>query len=53
MDKQGKKKQGALAWLLEQGVGAAYTVLLSMSIAITKWLIIAVLFAAAWWERIR
>jgi ABC-type phosphate transport system auxiliary subunit len=48
-----KKKQSMLAWLLDQGVGSAYTVLLALSVGLTKWAIIGILFLIAWWERIR
>jgi hypothetical protein len=53
MSKKGKKNESMLAWLLKQGVGSAYTVILSLSIGLTKWLIIGILFFIAWWERVR
>ena len=42
-----------LEWLLDQGLGAAYTVLLALSITAVKWTLIGVLFFIAWWEKIR
>jgi hypothetical protein len=47
------KKRSLLQWVLDQGVGGAYTIILSLSIGLTKWLIIAILFLIAWWERVR
>jgi len=47
------KKSSILTWLLEQGIGAAYTVILALSIGVTKWILIGVLFFIAWWEKIR
>jgi hypothetical protein len=47
------KKQGLFERLMEYGVGPVYTILLSLSIGITKWLIIGILFFIAWWERVR
>lgn len=48
-----KKKQSALAWLLDQGVGAAYTVLLALTVGTVKWALIGILFFIAWWESVR
>lgn len=48
-----KKNQGIIAWLFSYGIGVAYTLLLSLSISITKWIIIGLLFFIAWWEKIR
>ena len=48
-----KNKQSALAWLLKQGVASAYTVILALTVGVFKWVLILVLFAIAWWEKIR
>ena len=48
-----KKKQSALEWLIEQGVGAAYTVMLALTVGAFKWALIGILFFIAWWERVR
>ncbi len=48
-----KKEQSFISWFLSQGVGVVYTVLLSMSIGIVKWLIIIILFLITWWESVR
>ena len=53
MPKNGKKSESFIDWLLTQGVGSVYTIILSLSIGITKWLIIGILFFIAWWERVR
>jgi hypothetical protein len=47
------KKQSFIDWCLAQGAGSIYTIILSLTIGITKWLIIGILFFIAWWERIR
>jgi hypothetical protein len=48
-----KKKRSILEWLLDQGVGPAYTVLFALVLALFKWSLIGMLFLIAWWEHIR
>lgn len=48
-----KNKQSLLEWLLEHGVVAAYTVIFALTVGISKWILILVLSAIAWWEKIR
>ena len=48
-----KKMQGLLDWLYSHGVPIAYGVILSVTLAICGVVLLAVVLAASWWERIR
>jgi len=47
------KKQSPLQWLLSHGVGAAYSVILMLTVGIVKWTLIGILFFIAWIEHVR
>lgn len=48
-----KKIQGFLDWLYSHGVVIAYGVIITVTLAVLGAVMLGVVLAVAWWERIR
>lgn len=48
-----KDNRSTLVKMMDYGIGGMYTLLLSLSITLSKWIIIGILFFIAWWESVR